>query len=206
MGSCSSLEQKYRLRKASDAEFDGAPEGVRRLKYGYDYDKQRAFEVRQVRTEHHDLENTILKMACKRAHVAMVLNVTAASDIFTQDIEDLPEELVQGSETPVAQAPIKRPRAKKKKSTPGSCVEASRDSCPEPAAQTAIEDRKERAIQAESPLLSAGQRRILSSRMKAANLGEAELVKRFGAALEALPATKFDEVVSWVRECAEAQP
>jgi hypothetical protein len=32
-------------------------------------------------------------MACKRAMIAMTLNVTAASDIFTQDIEDLPEEL-----------------------------------------------------------------------------------------------------------------
>jgi hypothetical protein len=32
-------------------------------------------------------------MACKRAMIAMTLNVTAAPDIFTQDIEDLPEEL-----------------------------------------------------------------------------------------------------------------
>ncbi len=32
-----------------------------------------------------------LKMAEKRSKVACVLNVTAASDIFTQDIEDMPE-------------------------------------------------------------------------------------------------------------------
>ena len=38
-----------------------------------------------------DLYNTVLKMSNKRALVAAVLNVTAASDIFTQDIEDLPE-------------------------------------------------------------------------------------------------------------------
>lgn len=36
-----------------------------------------------------DCYNTILKMACKRALVAAVLNVTAASDIFTQDLDDL---------------------------------------------------------------------------------------------------------------------
>jgi hypothetical protein len=36
-----------------------------------------------------DLHNTILKMACKRALVAAVLNGTAASDFFTQDLEDL---------------------------------------------------------------------------------------------------------------------
>lgn len=38
-----------------------------------------------------DIQNTLYKMACKRALVAAVLNATAASDIFTQDIEDDPE-------------------------------------------------------------------------------------------------------------------
>lgn len=36
-----------------------------------------------------DLDNTILKMACKRSLVAAALNATAASDCFTQDLEDL---------------------------------------------------------------------------------------------------------------------
>ena len=38
-----------------------------------------------------DQYNTVLKMANKRSLIAAVLNVTAASDIFTQDVEDLPE-------------------------------------------------------------------------------------------------------------------
>jgi len=38
-----------------------------------------------------DYWNTILKMAKKRAHVDAILTATAASDIFTQDIEDMPE-------------------------------------------------------------------------------------------------------------------
>lgn len=37
-----------------------------------------------------DQFNTVLKMANKRSLVAAVLNVTGASDIFTQDLEDLP--------------------------------------------------------------------------------------------------------------------
>lgn len=37
-----------------------------------------------------DSWNTVLKMADKRALVAAILNVTAASDIFTQDVEDQP--------------------------------------------------------------------------------------------------------------------
>ena len=93
MGECSSLEEKYKWRKASSAaEFDKADESLRRVKYGRDY------ETKQVRTEAADLANTILKMSCKRAQVAMTLNVTAASDIFTQDIEDLPEGYVNGGE------------------------------------------------------------------------------------------------------------
>lgn len=88
MGECSSGEEKYKWRKASGTkEFEATPEDRRRVKYGKDY------STNQVRTEPADLANTVLKMACKRAQVAMILNVTAASDIFTQDIEDLPEEL-----------------------------------------------------------------------------------------------------------------
>lgn len=36
-----------------------------------------------------DTYNTVLKMAKKRAHVDAVLTATAASDIFTQDVEDM---------------------------------------------------------------------------------------------------------------------
>ena len=41
-----------------------------------------------------DVYNTVLKMAKKRAYVDGILSATAASDIFTQDIEDLPPEAV----------------------------------------------------------------------------------------------------------------
>ena len=37
-----------------------------------------------------DVYNTVLKMAKKRAYVDGILSATAASDIFTQDLEDLP--------------------------------------------------------------------------------------------------------------------
>jgi hypothetical protein len=37
-----------------------------------------------------DIYNTIVKMSNKRALVAAVLNATAASDVFTQDVEDAP--------------------------------------------------------------------------------------------------------------------
>ena len=92
VGECSSAEEKYKWRAAVCAEeFDLTPETMRRLKFAK-Y-KGNVEKKVQVRTEAADLSNTVLKMACKRAMIAMTLNVTAASDIFTQDIEDLPEEL-----------------------------------------------------------------------------------------------------------------
>ncbi|WP_422422127.1 hypothetical protein [Pseudomonas sp. GZD-222] len=89
VGECSSGEEKYKWRAAAcKAELDYTPENMRRKKF-----YKNGNSVDQIRTEPADLANTILKMACKRAMIAMTLNVTAASDIFTQDIEDLPEEL-----------------------------------------------------------------------------------------------------------------
>ncbi|MGX5662202.1 hypothetical protein [Diaphorobacter nitroreducens] len=94
LGECSTDEEKYRWRKAvCQEEFDATPETHRRLKFGR---KQGGhYTVQQIRTEPADLANTVLKMACKRAKIAMVLNVTAASDMFSQDLEDLDAELVR---------------------------------------------------------------------------------------------------------------
>jgi hypothetical protein len=47
----------------------------------------------QIRTEPADVANTVLKMAKKRAQIDLTLTATAASDIFTQDVEDIPDEL-----------------------------------------------------------------------------------------------------------------
>lgn len=53
-----------------------------------------------------DLDNTILKMACKRSLVAAALNATAASDCFTQDLEDL--EMKAAEYTPPAPDEVPR--------------------------------------------------------------------------------------------------
>ena len=84
IGEGSTGEEKYKWRRSvSDKEFDATPTAMRRVKYG------KSYETKQVRTEPADVANTVLKMAAKRAKIAMVLNVTAASDMFGQDLEDL---------------------------------------------------------------------------------------------------------------------
>jgi hypothetical protein len=47
-----------------------------------------------------DTHNTVLKMSNKRALVAAVLNVTAASEIFTQDVADKDERDDEDDEAP----------------------------------------------------------------------------------------------------------
>ena len=93
MGEASSGEEKYKWRKAYKDEFEATPQNLRREKKGWDKQKRESYSIMQVRTEPADLANTILKMANKRAKMAMVLNVTAASDCFSQDLEDMDEAL-----------------------------------------------------------------------------------------------------------------
>jgi hypothetical protein len=93
IGECSSSEDKYAWRAAlCDEEFDLTPENRRRIKFSKYQGKVE--KKKQVRTTPADVSNTVLKMAKKRGLIDGVLTVTAASDLFTQDIEDLPEEIV----------------------------------------------------------------------------------------------------------------
>ena len=104
MGECSSQEDKYAWRGVvCDEEFEATPENRRRIKFAKWNGKVE--QKKQVRTNPADVANTILKMAKKRGMIDGVLTVTAASDLFTQDIEDLPEEVVAeivGSHTKVS--------------------------------------------------------------------------------------------------------
>ena len=91
IGECSSGEEKYMWRAAvCQEEFDATPEHLRRIKFKKNYNNPH-LEIAQVRVNPSDMANTILKMAKKRALIDAVLTATGASDIFSQDIEELPE-------------------------------------------------------------------------------------------------------------------
>lgn len=103
VGECSSLEEKYKWRGAvCDEEYEETPVDQRRIKFSKKYGKVE--KIKQVRTNPHDQANTILKMAKKRALVDATLTTLGASDIFTQDIEDMdPETLGRQSSPPPTQ-------------------------------------------------------------------------------------------------------
>jgi hypothetical protein len=99
IGSASSAETKYQWRASvCKEEFDATPEDRRRLAYKRGRENS-YYTVMQVRTEPEDGDNTVLKMGKKRALVDAVLTVTAASDIFTQDVEDDPNAAEDGNGT-----------------------------------------------------------------------------------------------------------
>lgn len=112
MGSCSTRESKYAYRKAERVcpacgkaaiikgreEYGGGWVCFKKkdgcgAKYGDDDETITGQATGRVENEDvADQHNTVLKMAIKRAHVAAILFVTCASEIFTQDVEDMPRE------------------------------------------------------------------------------------------------------------------
>ncbi len=123
VGEASTDETKYKWRSAVSAkEFEAADPSRRRVKFGKNYD------VNQVRTEIADVANTVLKMAKKRGLVDGVLTVTAASDFFTQDIEDIPEENLD-KRPASGKPPVQQPQAK----TYATSVSTPAASAPVPA-------------------------------------------------------------------------
>jgi hypothetical protein len=133
VGSCSTMEGKYRYRKAghkcpSCKKEDTIIKGKKEYGGGWvcfakkggcgakfkDGDKD--IEGQDTgRVEHDnpaDYYNTVLKMGKKRAHVDAILTATAASDLFTQDIEDMPE-VIPGSI--VKETPKAKPTSSQKK-------------------------------------------------------------------------------------------
>lgn len=104
VGLCSTMEKKYRYRNVSDYEVTDQPipQDARERKQEY---RKQGYGMKKVdgqwcwvkymdsaQQENPDIAdtyNTVLKMACKRALVAAVLNTLAVSDLFTQDVEDL---------------------------------------------------------------------------------------------------------------------
>lgn len=111
VGSCSSMEGKYRFRTGPKKSTEqpvpkeywdlraSNPAKAQAFLGGKGFTTSKEDGVWMIcemgeKVEHDnpaDYYNTVLKMAKKRAHVDAILTATAASDIFTQDIEEMAE-------------------------------------------------------------------------------------------------------------------
>ena len=105
IGSASSNEEKYRWRRpVCDEEWTETAEHLRREKWFRGKSGQPNWKGKQIRTSPADVDNTILKMAHKRAFIHGTLLATGASSVFNQDLEDfnleLRESLLEADTTP----------------------------------------------------------------------------------------------------------
>jgi len=120
IGEASSSEDKYKWRKTiCRAEFEATdPE---RKREAWKKEKGTPVLIQQVRTNPEDIANTILKMSKKRGLVDATLTATAASDIFTQDVEDIPKEYIEGQDQASSArppTPTEKPPTPQKKTEP----------------------------------------------------------------------------------------
>lgn len=113
IGECSSNEDKYKWKSAvNNQEFDETPVERRRAKWKRGWSGSPDSQLKQIRNNPADNANTVLKMAKKRALVDAVLTVTAASDIFTQDIEEMDVDVVSPQGKKIAE-PQPKPKPEK---------------------------------------------------------------------------------------------
>lgn len=114
VGSCTTMESKYRYRKVPafeilDEEIPRDAKEKKDLYYSRGFGMKKIDGVgwkwvkygdaeRQENPDIADLYNTVLKMAKKRSLADGVLSATAASDIFTQDYEPEPIQYITESQ------------------------------------------------------------------------------------------------------------
>lgn len=130
VGSASTMESKFRYRNVADYELTDQPIPKDAKEKKIEYRKQ-GFGMKLVdgvwawvkygdseKTETPDIAdvyNTVLKMGKKRAYVDGILSATAASDIFTQDLEDIVENGGTTQAKPAQSEPA-RPQIPQRKS------------------------------------------------------------------------------------------
>lgn len=181
MGEGSTNEEKYRWRAAVCAEeFDDTPEDRRRIKWKRGNNGN--YSTNQVRVLPADIANTVLKMACKRAQVAMTLNVTAASDIFQQDLEDMPDELREHvvGEQQEPQRQQQKPATLAPRSTNGNSNGGGGKA-------------------------TEKQVKLIFARMDSAGIPENDLLTRYGIQhLNDIPFAKVDDALAWIAQANAA--
>lgn len=155
VGTCSTLESKYRYRKAErkcpvcgkhaiiqgKEEYGGGwvcfkKKGGCGAKFAYDDQKIQGQAAGQVESENPaDYWNTVRKMAFKRGFVHAIINATNTSELWSQDLEDLPG--VVGDEPPPPPPPPLRAAGPTASREPGPSQHTTQPGKAPPAPRTA---------------------------------------------------------------------
>jgi hypothetical protein len=198
VGEASSAEQKYKWRGVvCQQEWDQTPEDRRRTlwKKASRDGGGNAYAIQQVRTDMEDLANTVLKMAKKRAQIDAVLTVTAASDVFMQDAQELqdagidPVDDVEGQPAQQQQ----RPQTLQPKQQPAQT---------QPQQQRQTPPTQQQPAQTNGPVISEPQARRFYAIAKGSGFSndqiDAYLKHNLGVSRkEDIPKSAYEEACNW---------
>ncbi|MBI4695533.1 MAG: hypothetical protein HY749_16065 [Gammaproteobacteria bacterium] len=213
VGSCSTLESKYRFRwentkeKVPSAYWDtrdlallGGPTFVARKAY---VDQKQGWYIFQ-KIEHDnpaDYYNTCLKIAKKRAYLDAILSATAASDIFAPD-DETPDEFMAGNTYEAA----RENQDRGERATQGRTVEQPRarsESNGNGHANGASHSNDKPAAERNTAPISDGNLRVIRATMQRAAMNDRDLEAKFGP-LDGLQQWQMQEVMAWIKERAAA--
>lgn len=159
VGEASSNEDKYAWKQVvCEAEWEATKESQRRLKF-----YKNGNSTKQIHNNSADVANTVLKMAAKRSLVNGVLNILAASEIFSQDLEDLPAGIIQDNTITNDSAKQKRV-GQKPKNDSSDFVSASESA--KPASSTDLASPPSDTERKEMSLISRNQEKRLFALLK----------------------------------------
>lgn len=132
--------------------------------------------ARSVEQDHGDLNKT-LKMALKSAHIDATLRMAGLSEIFTQDLEDMPREQFDGDE--------KIPHADPAHGAPSTGGAPAAPAAPRPATS----ERK----------VTEKQVKFLRVKLDQAGIPESDFLEKYGiAAVEDLPFGQMNGALGWI--------
>jgi len=213
VGSCSTLESKYRYRNAADYEILDSPIPGDAKEKKQEYRKQ-GYGMKQVdgawcwvrytsegKVENPDIAdvyNTCLKMAKKRALIDAVLTATAASDIFTQDIDDNPgafgAKRSEWSDPPEAPTETPPPTATEPRPSP-YCPKAPAVEPPDPLAGPSAPPAGSTSV------ISEKQGKLFYARAKTAGYSDDEIRAKVREAgfdhTRNITKGAFDDLLTW---------
>ena len=150
LGECSSDERKYKWRApVCEEEFNEAPENRKREFWKKGWNKGAPTKEKQVRTDHADIANTVLKMATKRADAAAIILALGVSDIFAQDIEEWTPEMVAAMAGD--EPKIQQPQSKTKAAAPATKPAPPKPAPPKPAPAPAPEPAPPKQSRVDEP-------------------------------------------------------
>jgi hypothetical protein len=212
VGNCNTMETKYRYRtgpaestgqpvpkgywdrrksdpKAAQALIGGAGYAARKIDGNWE------IVIQGERVEHDnpaDFYNTVKKMAKKRALVDAALTVTSASDIFTQDVEELKDNGIIGG---VENA---KPQGKPTVTPPQRKSAPKAEAPPQPAEDGAR-------------LISDAQRKRFYAIAKANGKEDEEIKSQVYVATgqestKLIPVDKYEDLVKWAKAQQDAPP